>query len=323
MKKKTIAIAFSDIHFHNWKQFNEDGRRITASLRVWEHLEGLANELDVPLLFCGDLLHDDQNISNELFYRILPKIINPRKEIFAISGNHDQAGISNLQNYPTNWIKTMSELSNKWVNMDYHHFKWMKQKIELHGIPYMTHNHGFQEFIEKIELTKGYKHILMIHTDLPGAKETDDREVGSAYGIPKQMSKLFGRFDLVISGHIHKPQQLASNVYMLGATNEQRRTDAGCDMGYWMVKEDLSMEFIPIIYTPRFRTAQYKEQTDDYNFWDLTGKKSDIKSVTKDHHSGVKKISNLGIVKKYIEKEGISDLKKKKALKNIIKKSEK
>lgn len=319
--KKKIAIALSDIHFHDWKQFNENGRRITAHLSVWDFIDGLSSSYRLPILFEGDLFHDWLGLSNNLLGKTLGKLVNSKSDIIAISGNHDQATTSTVKNYPENYIQLLSSLSNKWKCNDYTNIE-LQKGIRVHGVPYIYQNIGFVDYVNSIKFKKKEKNILQIHSDLWGAQETDGREVGSVSGIPRQMDKVFGRFDLVLSGHIHKPMQISSNVYMIGAPLQQRKTDKDCVMGYWFVYDDMSMEFVPLVDTPMFKEAQTTDRTDSFHYWTITGEKADNKSVEGKYERSVKKTSNLAIVKKYIEHQGINERRKVKALKNAIKKSE-
>ena len=113
---------------------------------------------------------------------------------------------------------------------------------------------GFKELVRNIrKIPKEYKYrILVIHTDLHGALSTDGRETGTTENIPKDLGKFFKGFDLVVSGHIHKPQIIVPNhVYMIGAPQQQNRGDKNCQMGYWILYDNLTMKFIPTDY-PKF-----------------------------------------------------------------------
>ena len=85
---------------------------------------------------------------------------------------------------------------------------------ECSSIPYIDHNVGLSEYLKNIKLDKDADNILMLHTDYPGAKDTDGREIDSVENLNLNV---LNRFDLIICGHIHKPQRLSKKVYMIGA----------------------------------------------------------------------------------------------------------
>ena len=45
----------------------------------------------------------------------------------------------------------------------------------------------------------------MLHTDYPGARDTDGREIGSVENLNVNT---LNKFDLVLCGHIHKPLKI-------------------------------------------------------------------------------------------------------------------
>ena len=297
--KKVLFITASDLHFADWGQFNEDGRRITAHLDVWGKLEAQCIKHNVPLLMPGDWFHNPKNLSNRLLNMVLPVLVKTKiNKIFGIDGNHDQDGISTLDKKPYGYMNLLSQLSDSFINCnfttEYH------DNCAIHGIPYLTHNIGFVKNVESIKLNDTGYNILMIHTDLPGAVDTNGREVGTSEGLTKQYSKLFARFDLVLAGHIHKPQQLASNVLMVGAPQQQNRGDRKCEFGYWKIYDDLSFKFFEI-KSPKFKTAESNDSTDSYNYWTISHSNKKDKKVFK---SSPKK-TERGAINNYIKDSGI------------------
>lgn len=316
MGKKIKFITASDFHFEDWGQFNKDGRRITAHLRIWSQLEAICVKHNVPLLVPGDFFNNPKHLSNRLLNEVLPVIAKPKMKVFGIDGNHDQDGISTPTQTPYGYLNMLCGLSDKWVNCNFQ----MKRAegLYIHGIPYLTHNIGFVEAIKKIQFRPGHKNILMIHTDLPGALDTAGREVGSAEGISAQYSKLFKRFDLVLAGHIHKPQQLASNVIMVGANLQQNRGDRNCEFGYWIIYDDLTFKFKAITDSPKFKKAEPGDGINDYDYWDINKPKKHLEENT-EVRSKAKSVK--GAINTYISDNSVSKTRSK-LLKNIIKKAQ-
>ena len=95
----------------------------------------------------------------------------------------------------------------------------------------------------------------MMHQTLPGAKEPNGYEVENE--MPKELYKKLNPFGLVLCGHIHKPQKIFKNTYIIGATNHQRISDLGCKMGCCLVFDDFSIKFISLGIR-EFRNDDYK-----------------------------------------------------------------
>lgn len=268
MKKKPIAIAYSDCHFNIWNQFNEGNRRVKDVIQIQKILKLESLKLRVPILFMGDLFQNEKTISNKLLSMVLPhfkKMWGDTKSItYAISGNHDQSEENTLSHSSPSYVDTLSKVFPGLVCMDFKSEKLTG--FNIHGIPYLTHDLGFNKAIKNIKLTKGSKNILMIHTTLPKSKDTDGREMQTET-ISKKTLKLLEKFDLVLTGHIHMPMKLGNNIVQIGATNQQRKTDKDSDLGYWVIYEDFSTKFISLDF-PKFIELNYgEEKPDNKNFY--------------------------------------------------------
>ena len=132
---------------------------------------------------------------------------------------------------------------------------------------------------------------------------------------------MLNRFDLVLCGHIHKPQRLSKKVYMLGAPIQQRRTDKDCKMGYWLLKDDLSMEFKELKDFPKFIDVESEDEVkDDGNYYTIIPQKSSEKVSTT--HKITKTLSKKKLAKRYLKEKGIKDKSKEDLLIDILKKAE-
>lgn len=319
--KKVIAIAFSDLHIHDWAKFNPENKRTLNHLGVLDLIYKKCRKYGVPALFCGDLFHKPENMSLNLFKLVNKKfkeLDNPYElwKMYAISGNHSLGGVAKyLQKYPS-WVEEFSKLYNWLECIDF-------QKIPLgddywvYGVPYMDHNIGLNEFIKGITLDKKRKNILLLHTDYPGAKDTDESEVGTCENLN---TNLLQAFDLVLIGHIHKPQRLGKKIYMLGAPLQQRRTDRDCKMGYWKIYSDLSMKFREIKGMPKFIDVESPDQIKgDSNYYTVISKPKEVEfqenKVTRD-------LSKRKLVREYMRAKKIKDIDKKHLLLNLIKEAE-
>lgn len=319
--KKVIAIAFSDLHIHDWAKFNQNNSRTLNHIKVLELIKAKCRKYGVPALFCGDLFHKPDNMSLNLFRIVNQKfreLDNPYEQwiMYAISGNHSLGGVAKyLQNY-LSWVEEFSKLYNWLQCIDFQKVP-LGDSYMLYGVPYLDHNIGLNEYIKGIDLDKSKKNILMLHSDYPGAKDTDGSEVGSSENIN---TNLLQKFDLVLMGHIHKPQKLGKKIIMLGAPLQQRRTDRDCEMGYWKIYEDLSVKFVPFKKFPRFIDVESEDQIkDDGNYYTVVAKPKEIEvrenKLTKD-------LSKTKLVREYMRAKQIKDKDKKHLLINLIKEAE-
>ena len=311
MKSELLALAFGDLHLNEWKQFNEDHTRLYAGVDVLSYMNNLAQKKKVPLLFTGDLIHTDQHITNRLLQESLP-ILKNMVNFYGIDGNHDQSEQNTNEYHSPSYFNTFSQvfegihcLNFKTVELD---------KIVLHGIPYLTNNIGLKEAIADFKIIKGKKNILLIHTDLHGAEDNNGMVIDSTSNIPKDMDKFFSKFDLTLAGHIHKPQCLGDNIYMLGAPQQQRRTDKGSELGFWKVYAN-KVTFTPFNKYPEFKDYEGEEKPDDFNFWTKLPKKQ--KTEDNDYNFSAK-IDKGKLASRYCKTKGISDKKKIRALKKQL-----
>lgn len=330
MKKKPelLAIVFSDLHLNIWSKFNQDKKRTRESFRV---LSFLANKYPkVPALFCGDLFHKAESIDTdllEMWQEYEPGDRNSeayRWEMWYIDGNHSLKHRNTIKN-PVKSLATL--LQKRWMkNLNFNSASLMCDTVDcrVHGIPYIDDNAGVNEYlkaiIEKYRIGKNpdRKHILMLHTTYPGAKDTDGREVEAPNALNPN---LLNKFDLVLCGHIHKPQRLSKKVYMIGAPNQQRRTDKDCKMGYWELYEDLSMKFKELKGFPKFIDVESEEEVkDDGNYYTVIPPKPRKEAVTT--HKITKRLSKKSLVRKYMRAKGIKDKSKQNLLTNILIKTE-
>lgn len=322
--KKVIAIAFSDLHINQWAKFNKDNKRTLDHFRVLELIAEACKKHDCEALFCGDFLHKPESIDQELAILIKTQLEKlwrkyPRFRIYAIEGNHDLKSVNSLNDLKSGWVEFFDNDKNLIVISPETPPVYLYNNAMVFGIPYIDHNVGLSECIKSLRLNKDYKNILLLHTDYPGARDCDGRMVDSVENLNLNV---LDRFDLVLCGHIHKPQRLSKKVYMVGAPLQQRRTDKDTDLGYWEVYDDLSMNFVSLNqYFPRFIDVESEDEIkDDGNYYTVLPKKSSI-SVVKEHKI-TKNISNKTLARRYMKEKGISDKTKKELLIHILKQTE-
>lgn len=325
MSKKPIAIIFSDLHIHKWKRYNEDNKRLKHDLSVIDYLGFLAKKYKVPILFEGDLFEDPKNLSNEVINYALSgykKFIEGRSvKFYAISGNHDMSQNNTFQKRSPSYLHAFDEMFKTFNLMDFKSFEC--ENFNLYGVPYLKGNKDFEEAINSFKIIpNGKKNILNIHTDLPGALDTDGREVGTAYNIPQNLRKFFKKFDLVLSGHIHAPQVISKGkVFMIGSPKHQNISDMGCDMGYWILTEDFKMIFKKLDQFPKFKPLGWNDELpDDFNYY-VRIPEEDGMSVEVSKKEFSNQLDRVTLAKRYCKTTGIKSKVKKQTLLRILKKS--
>ena len=267
---KLISVIFSDLHIHNYNQFNNNNRRLLLKFDILRQLR----EYNVPIIFGGDMFHEDQQITNIVFHycsKELPEIFDdPEIPLIGISGNHDMSEANYIGYETPSLFNSFCNLVKGMVSIDFSHY-FLTDDVLVWGLPYISYNRGFKDYINQIPSSKLFKkarfNILLIHTDLHGARDTDGRKVGSVENIDSDMSTFFNNFDLVFSGHIHKPQRLTKKIIMIGAPDQQRKSDMGGKFGYWLLYDNMKYKHVQI-KAPEFREYDpSKDEIDDYHYW--------------------------------------------------------
>lgn len=313
--KKVIAVAFSDLHLANWKQFNEDEYRMREALLITQQIINKATKYSVPVLFAGDFIDHPKYLDNVLMgylVKMVKTVKTMRRTLIGINGNHDLAKVNSNGNRVPGYFTYMAELVPNFICVDFHHYDTDKEStlpMRIHGIPYLNHNVGFIQALEERvkNLKKGSKNILLIHRDLAGALEPDGKLVKKDKDGDSDIKRLFKKFDLVLSGHIHKPQAikaLGKNVLMLGAPYQQRRSDKECEMGYWLIFNDMSRKFIPI-ETSKFRTYEDGDTPENgTDFW-IKLPKGSVADNTRSTKNFNVKTDRKTLLKAYLKKKNI------------------
>lgn len=323
-KRKPLALVYSDLHINLWPKFNEDNRRLDNAFDVIELINRRADQLGVPKLFLGDLLHKGEGMSNELLSLVLPRLSYQfsdsfKQKTYAITGNHDQSHQNSFEKQSPSYIDTFSKA---FKNLECIDFELIKiDNILFYGVPYLTNDTGLIDHIKKVgKDNRNKKIVLLLHTTLPSARDTDGREIHSHLG-GNEFLKATKHFDLVLSGHIHKPEMVVTNfMYSIGAPQQQRATDRNCDMGYWVLYNNLEMEFIHLDKYPRF-IYYTKDKKDDGNFWVRKPQKVNRKSKAK----SIKLVRNITshdpnkVAKGYCKSKNIADKRKVMALRKVLK----
>ncbi len=316
--KKIIALATADWHINDWKEsYTYKGDRLSDSIQPMKYLGEIAASLQVPILFSGDLFHKPKSISNEVFEKFIKgytNMIYQHTDFVAISGNHDQSKKNTYKHTSPSYINSISYVFKNFTCLD-NGYKEFKECI-VGGIPYYTNNLGFNKTRKKLELSilnSTKLKILLIHRDLPGAKNPQGFEVNESEDMKAtDLKRVFRKWDLVLCGHIHKPQKIAKNIYMLGSPGHQNAGDRGIDMGYWEVYNDKSVVFKKLAL-PEYKYYDPKKPLPD-NFHIYMPQEEKVLGDILSKSKFTNKMNKVKIAKNYLKAKGIKNTSKKKAL---------
>ena len=318
--KTPIAIVYSDLHSHVWKQYNPEGLRNSVPGKVMALVSSLCIKYNVPAIFTGDMYHgyDDLPAESVIDTTIAYKeyFENPKILHFAISGNHDFISKNSYEFRSKSHLHAFSKVFNTFKLLDYEVGE--VKGLTLFGIPYNNGNVDLKKFLKKYSLReskKGNLRVLLLHTDWPGARDTSGYEIGSYDNISDEVQKHLKGFDLILCGHIHK-HQVIGKLVMVGAPNQQRVSDIGNDMGVLILYSDKSVEMVEVPEIPKF--VEYSGNKPIGR--DMYVKVED--EAPEEEESEIREYSKIGNPKKvgkaYLKHMGIKSKSKKRTLIELL-----
>lgn len=326
---RLLALAYSDIHKYSFPAFaKEKYSRFKMSLSVEEYISKQAKELKVPVLFCGDMFHDPKSLENYILEESIAhfgKHFHKNSiQFYAISGNHDMSEKNLKDNISPTYLRAFDKMGFSNFNLVDNKRETIGAGVDVYGIPYYHDDSYFFERIKelnrKLKTEKHYnrRSILLIHRDIPGAATPLGFKTEDIQGFPKKIDKLWDNFTWVLSGHIHKPQQLSDKCFMLGSPIHQTTGDIGCEMGYWKVYDD-KVKFISLNHLfPTF--IQLGPGEEPYNDKDyflpfIEDKKEDNKEGTITFSTS---LTPKKLVKRYFKAKGLKNKTQRRILTNLL-----
>jgi len=313
MGKKVVALAMADLHFHDWKQFNKNGERTKVTIDFLTYLFERSHKEDIPILFSGDLFHTPNGLSSNTILKFMDFIshvlkVYPNTIVLGITGNHDGNFL---------WKAMCKAFPSLFLDLDYN-YSTMKNKCRVYGIPYIKRNTGLVDKIKEISKEPGDK-ILLLHTELYGASDPSGYEP-EPQNLPRNLNALFKDFKLVLAGHVHKYTPISKNIVMVGAPNQQRKSDAGCEMGYLEIYGDFTYKFIPYKALGFKFYKEGDEHPDTEDFWIPIPKPRKLEK-----HSNITFKPNMDKVRlaeKYAKATGVKNKRKVQTLIEVLKETE-
>lgn len=236
------ALFFTDLHVHNYKQFDTDSSRLNNCLRVIDLMFQYAYKHDIEtILFGGDLYDRQKAIPVAVVNGVVAKfthLFNTYKDIkfVAISGNHDQASANLLHAPAETSLRHLNTIFENFRLIDDYHYT-LDIGLQVHGIPYYEYADDYHKQLDKvIDLVQAGKasdtytrHILLIH-------QTPDGIMNA--GIPMDTNpndKRYCEFEFIGCGHIHNKQILTPTFILGGSPIHRDANDIGQDKGFWIL----------------------------------------------------------------------------------------
>lgn len=226
------ALVLSDIHVHNYKQFNrEPFGRLKNTIKVIRYAFKLAEANGIQyILHSGDLFDQFGTISvvavNEIVKCFKEMFEKYKIEWVSISGNHDYA--------TKNTFDVPGITAQEFLTTLFHHyhlidnFHYSLNGITICGIPYFENIGDFWQSVESfISINASKKYLMMHQTVWP------DNEI-----VPDDLDyndERLKSFDLILNGHIHHPLQVSEKFINVGTPLHRDAGDVGTDKGFWFL----------------------------------------------------------------------------------------
>ncbi len=207
-------LFFTDIHLDNWSAFSttvEGGynSRFMQQLHTLEQILYYAEKRNMRIVFGGDLFNRRLLIPSDVLHKTYELLAKYNKQIiYFVIGNHDIYD----WNSANNSLAVLSEMEHVYV-IDQATSVYTEHNVHLSLVP-----HGALLPTSSATLrseVQDYYEILVTHYGVNearlGPKDFKMKDDLTA----KQLREL--GYDLVLLGHIHKPQTIGENITVMGS----------------------------------------------------------------------------------------------------------
>lgn len=223
-------VIFADAHVGQYKEFDIDGSRLDRCINAVDQVLTHARDVQADLVIdAGDLL-DRKNLIDfrtyNKLYRLLQKHGSSPEWLYSVVGNHNMANYDGSEN-------NLEPLSELMTVVDEPHVLWSNAG-PIGFMPFRRRiDQWVQDFNRLCAEVKGHRAPLCVgHQEIKGAVTGTHRYVASDGIDPATMP---GPWQYVVFGHYHKYQQLAANVFYLGALLQQDFGEEGNPQIFWEV----------------------------------------------------------------------------------------
>lgn len=235
---KTALIT--DIHFciRNGSPYYAERYRLFFENIFFPYID----KHNIKTILClGDTFEDRKNLNilglkaaREMFF---DEALKRDIKIISILGNHD------LFFRNTNEVNSMDIIESSYKNVyivnEYEEFKFGNK---IFGMMSWVNNENLDRNLERIKSTSNADFLLM-HAEIVGFEMTKGNVADKGFE-----QSLFGRFELVLSGHFHIKNKIG-HIYYIGNPFQTNWDDYNSDRGFHVYDHDTNtFEFIKNTY---------------------------------------------------------------------------
>lgn len=225
------SLHISDIHMSNnlpYAVVGESG--VTDRLRdqeaLWYRVFDTARRRKVEAIFVQGDLFDQRRVDAITLTTTVRTLAKTPVPMYIIPGNHD--GVNTRGERFT--VEALSEVPNLFYMETGDAFQprpWLSF-FPLEFAPLDK----TREILAAAKLQSGATNVLLMHNSVVGCTHVGWK-CEDGHGL--SADEVTGRFDHVLSGHFHDPQEFGSNGLYLGAPLHLKADDAGREAGYWVM----------------------------------------------------------------------------------------
>lgn len=210
-----MILIYSDLHIGlHGKQLDEAGNniRLMDVLAVQEQIfeYALANDNITEVWFLGDLIDPKVKVPVVVLSETKKRFTNFKNRLQVanrtiklkyMTGNHDQY-LKNNENHSVNILLGDVDV----IDQPQTHF--YDENTLIHWMPFIRDTETILTTIRSLQCMPEKRNILLIHQTITGCVTGPINYLLEDSGLS---SEELTSFDLVFSGHIHKPQELDNN----------------------------------------------------------------------------------------------------------------
>jgi len=223
-------IFTSDIHMSNSLPFSKivNGDytdRILEQRKIWFEIYRITTKIKAKAIFILGDLFDRSKVDPITLKETVRCVINLPVKTYILPGNHD-ATTTDGGRYI---VEVFGELNNEKITL----IGEDSSPIRVGSDRFFSVSYrsivDTEKAIKKLKLKKSKKNILLLHCPIIGA------EYGGYVCNDGVNSKLFDRFDFVLSGHFHFKQKFCDNGIYLGIPFRTNFGESDYPTGIWNI----------------------------------------------------------------------------------------
>jgi DNA repair exonuclease SbcCD nuclease subunit len=203
-------ISISDIHVRNFKRMEETQEFLSKLVDYCNDFIKTHNPKETRIVIAGDLFDQKITVSNEskILISWLLKRLNKIATTYVICGNHDYLMNNSSRVCSLTPIFAMSNFDNcKYLDQELTYMSGIYEDDNIAWCLFSTFDDFNRPEIDTYKMQNPDKVLVgLIHADINGAKTDVGRVTDKGLN-----ADFFSGLDFVISGHIHKRQEIKKN----------------------------------------------------------------------------------------------------------------